>query len=326
MSFKMLRPKGLEDWESSVPTEIVEKAKQALKDNYYRFFSTSNFIGVGKNDLSVHIKRGCHYDMQHVLKSCRTVLATENATSRRSDLSKEVAQPFLKWFLYESPYGFIILNRDDFESCEDYGFVLAGDAPTTLVQCACIISRHFEEASILSFQEFNKLVERGIDGFIAYQICFNSNISSSVYKSENLATSVFVGYSGHRVTQSLSPEVLLNYYRGLVQRDFRKTYQQSPSIQGSSYLFVPQPSPGLYTDPKWWLHCLRETNSDFHNFLLEKENGNKSKDQVYRPPNPFTPKPLNQISPYKFTCLQAVTDVADYLQDFISKELAKDHE
>lgn len=329
------RPTGYEEWETSVPAEVVERAKKALVDNYSEFRSTANFIGVGLDDqkVSVRTSQYCHAQMSSIGKSCRVVLATENATSRRvshykSDawlgskygkFTKELVRPFLKWFLYQSPYGFFILNRDDFEHCENYGFVLAGDVATTLVQSACIVSRHFQEVTPRAFEEFNKLVDRGIDGFVAYQICFNSVLS--VFEKDCLLDKhVFGGYGSHRVSYPVVPEQMLNYYRGKVQNPYGETYQDSPTVSGSSRLFISEYT--IATGAVWMLQNYRKNNADFHNFLLEKE-GKMDKRQIYRPPNPFVKK-TNEISEHVFTYEQAVTVVADYIQEFITKELSTD--
>jgi len=317
MNFAMQRPKGLEDWQSSVAPEIVERAKKALKDNQHSFSSTSNFIGVGETDKNVSIRRSqaCHAAMTDIGVASRDVLATENG-QRRKPLTEEVAEPFLRWFINDSPYAFIILNRDDYESCRDLGFVIAGDAPTTLVQSACIISRHFYEVTTRAFQEFNKLVSRGIDGFIAYQLCFNSNISSASNNSD-FNSSLFYGGSAHRVSAAISPQTMLNYYRGEVQNDLGKTYKEKPSIYGSTKLFIRN---GSYPVGSGNLSTLRTMDLAFHNFLLEKEGKLVKKQEVYRPPNPFAPKPKSSNEKW-FTLQQAITVVADYCQDYVSSHL-----
>lgn len=316
--FQCKRPKQLEDWQSSVSSELVERAKKALVDNQHRFDRTANFIGLKEGDdkLSVQTEQSCHASMSSIGR--RDVLATENGFRRRLSgrLEKEEARPFLKWFLYDSPYGFIILNRDDLEFCEDYGFVLAGDAPTTLVQCACIISRHFYEVYPGAFLQFNALVERGIDGFIAYQICFNSNIST-LNRDFTLSSILFGPYGGHRVSESVTPGVMLNYYRGEVQNDLGGTYKERPSIYGSSALFI-----GDYTyGGTHGLARYRKNNTEFHNYLLEKE-GKLVKSEVYRPPNPFVKKATG-LGEHNFTCEQAVTVVADYCQQYLEEHLSK---
>lgn len=325
MNFAMQRPKGLEDWQSTVPPETVERAKKLLKEHQGSFCSTANFIGVGDSDAKHELWDGgsCHVNMRRVGVACRDVLATENGRFRRYaradyNLTAEQARPFLKWFLYESPYGFIILNRDDLESCEEYGFVLAGDAPTTLVQAACIVSRHFYEVRTIAFTTFNQMIERGIDGFIAYQICFNSVISCLDPKL-TLESANFGVQSIHRVTASLVPDQMLNYYRGEVQNPLGTTYKEAPSIYGSSDLFVKKDKLDPYS-VKHLLYKFRTNNSDFHNFMLEKE-GKLDKSAVYRPPNPFAPKPKG-IDEHTFTCQQAVTDVADYCQQYITEKLS----
>lgn len=316
--FPTKRPKSLENWTSKVSPKFVEKALKCLEEERPNFTGTANFIGVGTNHTDVRIGQSCHAAMQRLDE--RVVLATENGFKRKHSsiaLTKEQARPFLSWFLYDSPYGFIILNRDDIESCEDYGFVLAGDAPTTLVQSACIISRHFYECYPRSFVEFNKLVERGIDGFIAYQICFNSNISFASLNTD-FSRTPFSVVEGHRVTGTVNPEVMLNYYRGENQHTLGETYQSAPSIYGSSKLFIKK----MTYQGKYCLQRYRQNSEKFHNFLLENEGKLKPVSNVYRPPNPFVPDySQREADKYQFTLEQAVSCVADYCQDFIRENL-----
>ena len=311
MDFKMQRPKGLEDWVSSVSPETVALAQKVFEEGEEDFPSkgNTNFVGVSVTGDFDWVKgTACHAYMSSL--AYRDVIVTEN-TTKRAGKGLELCRPFLRWFLYDSPYGFIILNRDDLDWCENHGFVIAGDAPTTLVQCALIISRHFKECTNLAFETFNKLLARGIDGFIAYQICFNSNISGlSSYKGRH-----FEYLSGHRVSGAVSPSVALDYYEGEVQGDISRTYKDAPSIYGSSSLFVSSYTyNGSYALSNW-----RRNNKDFHNFLLEKE-GKLNPSEAYRPPNPFAPKPAD-YNEHKFTCEQAVTDVADYYQQYVKENL-----
>lgn len=312
MTFKMQRPKGLEDWQSSIPSETVERAKRLFAERKEQFRGTANFGAVGSSDKRADFlfNRGCHASMGSFPKSYRDVLVTENGRERQSNLTKEEARPFLQWFINDSPYAFIILNRDDPEYCENFGFVLAGDVSTRLVQSACIISRHFYEGSEGAFKEFNKLVERGIDGFIAYQICFNSNLFGYVARPSQ---TTFIGAGGHRVSEAVTPEVALNYYQGIVPNGLGATYQEAPTIHGSTALFIGN---YFYNGPHC-LHLYRENSLDFHNFLREKEGKNN---EVYRPPNPFVVQPRD-LTDKRFTCEQAVTVVADYYQNYIKENL-----
>ena len=323
--FPCKRPIGMEDWQSSVSSETVETAKKLFKDSQELFAGTANFMGVGeKGNYSSYWNRGCHASMGNPDSNCRDVLVTENGLSRRiksgygDGFSYEICRPFLKWFLYDSPYGFIILNRDDLDYCEQVGFVLAGDAPTTMVQSACIISRHFYEVALGSFLEFNKLVERGIDGFIAYQLCFNSNISLGYCNPQtkyDMSTRIFETYGGHRVSGCVNPDVMLHYYRGEVQGTIENSYKKAPSIYGSTRLFIPT---SLYPT-NYQLSIWRKSNKAFHEFLLEKE-GKLDRSGIYRPPNPFTQKAVEN-NEFKFTLEQALTHVADYIQQYIKEAL-----
>lgn len=317
MNFEVKRPKGLEDWVSSVPVETVELAKKLFKEKEDYFSGTTNFMGVsGEGNHRLFVQKSCHAEMSS--SPYREVLVTENATKRTSlKLDRknkfDLVRPFLQWFLYRSPYGFFILNRDDFDYCENHGFVIAGDISTKLVQSACIVSRHFRETADLSFEKFNDLVSRGIDEFIAYQICFNSNISHST----STKSKFFEYVAGHRVSGAVNPEQALNYYRGDVQNGLGDTYKQLPSIYGSTSLFIDN----YIYNGDYALCNYRKFSPQFHNYMLETEGKLNKEENIYRPPNPFAPPPPDAQYEKWFTCEQAITVVADYYQNYVKENL-----
>jgi hypothetical protein len=222
--------------------------------------------------------------------------------------------------LYESPYRFVILNRDNFEFCEEHGFVFAGDAPTTYVQANCILSRHFYEVPVASFEAFNAMVERGIDGLIAYNLAI-CNYGSAAGNIQSAA--LFRSYGGHRVHPAYKPEILVRMINGEVVRPLQGTYEEEPSIFGCTSLFVDQDAPSPYELPEdkaFALSEYRSVNTDFHNYLLKAEGKLEEKAEVYRPPNPFVKKPNNGVdATYRFTYQQAFTVVADYLQRYVEE-------
>lgn len=320
VSFPIQRPEALKDWKSSASPEIVQRAKDILAENYNTFGDTANFIGVGASTTSMYRHRQCHAAMTSVAKEDRAVLATENACSRRG-FSKEKYAPFLDWFINHSPFAFIILNRDDPESCEKYGFVLAGDAPSTYVQSACIISRHFYERSY-GLDMFNTLVGRGIDPLIAFNIVFCSN-AYSYFQEDAQKKDIFMSHSGHSAFPAFNPETLLNVVRGHAPNlDTLKTYLSHPSTKGTCKLFVDGSiDPYLYPhESRYSLETYRRKSPEFHNFMLERE-GKLGKAEVYRPPNPFAVKPAGGPDDKSFTIYQALTDVADYMQQYMEKHL-----
>jgi hypothetical protein len=315
------RPEALKDWVSTVPPELVKKAEEQLLYYEDEFDGTANFFGISNTgNVEVYTERQCHASMSRVDESYRVALATENGRDR-SGKDADLCRPFLKWMLYESPYHFIILNRDNFDFCEQHGFVFAGDAPTTYVQANCILSRHFYEVPKESFKAFNEMVERGIDGLIAYNIAFCSNLYAYA-RPEQRETYNFTGYHGHRVHPAFNPEILVNMIKGDLQQDFGKTYQEAPSIYGCTRLFVPNGNDPYYAGnhEDYALCKYRKKSTAFHNYMLrcEGRGGEEATAEVYRPPNPFAKKVPEKLE-HAFNIAQAITVVADYCQQYIEQ-------
>ncbi len=326
------RPEALKDWVSSVPADLVKTAEETLVKLEDGFRDTANFFGMSEGgNHKAEIGRACHNGMQYINKEFRTLLCTENGRKRprpyrlEDDKSAELCRPFLNWMLYESPYHFVILNRDNFDFCENHGFVIAGDAPTEYVQANCILSRHFYEVPGFAFEQFNEMVARGIDGLIAYNIAF-CNYGCSVWRVD--PTALFRSYGGHRVHPAFNPEILVRMVNGTPERELQGTYTEAPSIFGCTSLFVDEDQdPYEYPEKEAFsLQGYRKISQDFHNYMLKLEGKLEEKAEGYRPPNPFVKKPTESVdATHRFTYEQAFTVVADYMQKYL-EENAHRHE
>jgi hypothetical protein len=282
----------------------------ALRNEYPSFSYTANWL-YSTNDWKTYqrsIGRACHASLPHVdNEAYDTVIATENGYNRLVlGTLKDNYKPFLSWLLYDSPYGEFILNREDFDFCLDYGFVISGSLPQPLLMNICILSRHFYEVPVDSFKAFNKLTSDGIDPTICYSMLMNR------YGTDN--TDIWQSYGGHRVAPAYSPSVLKNIYNGVygdgVTLDSMKEVK---SLYGASNLF--------YNDQyNAFTHWAQE-NKDFRKALKESRGGPV---ETYRPPNPFV-KNLNAdsvIRPGQFTNKECVDFVIPYLDKLIRKEMS----
>jgi hypothetical protein len=165
------------------------------------------------------------------------------------------------------------------------------------------------------------MVERGIDGLIAYNIAFCSNLYAYT-RPEQRETYNFNGYHGHRVHPAFNPEILVNMINGNLQQDFGKTYQEAPSIYGCTRLFVSNGLDPYYSGnhEDFALCKYRKKSTAFHNYMLRCEGkGGTEAPEVYRPPNPFAKKAPATTHEHAFNIAQAITVVADYCQQYIEQ-------
>jgi len=174
----------------------MEAAKKFLSEKA-SFSETVNFAVIvdGGGTLS-HRGSGCHgrigsYDSRGLHKGSRCLVATENGWARSYHNSKtpvDVAEPFLRWFLYESFASRFILNKDDFEFCRDHGFIFSADMDCSLLINCLIVTRHFFEVPKEAFKLFTELSEV-VPGAVAYSLAFNTGLScGNGYSTTNIYT------------------------------------------------------------------------------------------------------------------------------------------
>ncbi len=288
--------------------EEIERAKAALKQEHQSFSSIANWLTSEDGFVSYepHRRRSCHAGLPRHPAACfKNLIATENGWARNSGKPKDFA-PFVSWFLYDSPYGEFILNRDDFDFCFNYGFILSGSLPQPLLMNICIISRHFYELDQKTFATFNSLTSKGFDPTLCYSMLFNA------YGS-HIPAAAYLPYGSHRAAISYSPLDLLNIYRGVYGCATTDTMQKVGSIYGASKLFRSDPVQSVLT----WV----KGNQEFRDALRASRGQEK---EVYRPPNPFKPvPPLYQrvMQDHEFTNEEAVDFVIPYLDTYLRKEM-----
>lgn len=298
-----------------------EPIKERLKASYSHFDGTANIVYYEARQLKTKTNMACHAQMNYFGKGerdnpYRHLMGTDNGSSRTHEVERDraIQRPFFDWFIKDSPFAEIILNRDDPEFCWDYGFVFSCLAPQPLVMNTLIVSRHFREVSLLSFETWNELVAQDVHPWLAYEACFNSGLSS-----RNTPTnSEFNGYGGHRMHSASGLVGLLRYFRGdwgLAQQD---SMLDKKSIYGASALFA---GGSLYTEAKY-----QEEIQE----ALAKHRGVEPDAALYKPPNPF--EVMRRANTYSRTIAKddytrfsygELSVVLPVLQEIIIKELAK---
>jgi hypothetical protein len=282
----------------------------ALRNEYPSFSYTANWL-YSKDDWKTYerkVAQACHAALTNMSdKAYDTVIATENGYNRLVlKPKKDNFKPFLSWFLYDSPYGEFILNREDFDFCLDYGFVISGSLPQPLLMNICIISRHFHEVPVASFKAFNELTEKGLDPTICYSMLMNR------YYVDN--TDIWQSYGGHRVAPAYHPDVLKNIYNGVYGADvYLESMKTHKTIYHASKLF----DNDQYDAFSHWAHG----DKDFQRALKESRG---EPVETYRPPNPFANNPNADrvIKPGQFTNKECVDFVIPYLDNLMRKEMS----
>lgn len=268
----------------SCPIEDSLAIQEVLKNRYSSFGGCANIVyyclSSEAYQKSTHL--ACHAILARLSrKEMGVALGTENAARRKLGGDYvDLTAPFLNWFLYESHYGQIIVNRHDLEFCRDYGFVMSTRVPAALLLNACIASRHFNECVPLAFERFNYLVlEKGIDPYLAYNYAFNSHLSSN-YGAAALDDK-WEPYTGHRVCNAPSLADAIHWYQGQPRRASSansETMLEYGSIYGCSDQFYDSREQSFGRE------------ADILKLLIEyRVKSESSAPTDYRPPNPFSP-------------------------------------
>lgn len=314
MPFQIKPPPELENFKDKSATKTAIKAAKAWLESlstgrypYYNCFACFSKKGEVKKESG-----DCHYGAPNLVRSTEGPSLLATCSGPRTKSSMEVFKPFLNWFLNDSPFSFLILNRDDPDFCLDHGFLLSIDAPRQYVHGACIITRHFREIPEKVFEKFNELTElQGIDPLIAYSVCFNSTYSS---RSPNKSLrDLFRDHTSHRLGRMFWINDFVNVVNGNPCKSIRISYKQDPSIKGCSVL---------------WRASARNTPRQIRDDrVLQSLLQGKKGVEKYTPPNPFSNKPIDSYYCEKqgfITIEKAFTVLVPYLQKEVEKALQKD--
>ena len=315
-------------FEPTATKEITKVAKEFLLKTE-DFNNTANFARVMVDgSIKENFGAQCHASIGINCTKVVSVVATE-ISNRSQHHSKKQREPFLRWFLYNSWFGRFILNREDFDFCQDYGIIVSADIPQPILQAIMIISRHFHECSTNSFTKFSDLVLKGVNGNIAYLFCFCSNLSTS----KNGINTIFFCYTGHRAFPVFQLESFKNFLKGDLGEtypdsfftDKKNNYSSFQSIYGVSKLFHTKKefdavrvgnhiSNSFGTNFKTIVHNLASSDKDFVE-VLSSYRKETTQGEQYKPPNPFsqTPKTPSPSQPYEVTYNELFDVVIPYI-------------
>lgn len=322
----------------------IDAAKDALRAEYINGHSTANSLmsADGWATYSKSFGMPCHKFVERVdpVYLRASVFATENGATRRSKLTnpynKNTLQPtrvkdteaFLSWFLYYSPYGEFVLNRDDYEFCRDYGFIYEPMIPHPIFMNMLITSRHFYEINIEVFQKFTELTTRAknpIEPTLAYSMLFCSLVSA--YNMASYENQLFMGYGGHRASWAYTPKAILNMYAGNpgghMKDALKEVMADQRTVYGAKTLFHTSEDPATNTFEAW-----AQLDTEFKAFLKKTREAGKNNDPtLYKPPNPFekpNPNGTRDAKPVggQFLFKELFEFVLDYLNERIRKDYA----
>lgn len=298
-----------------------------LEQSSPRFNKTANFCIVGTqtvgNGMEVvhenHIGRVCHRYIKDTTFNARSLVATECGW-KRAGHSVDLITPFFRWLTEESLYHKFIVWSDIYR-----GFVVSADVYAPLMQNIMIITRHFYEGSKLSFERFNKLVDLGVPGNIAYVFAFNSSLRSS---QENAK---FISACNHTVSHVFDLPSFQNFVDGELGPSFdaseERHYRNDTNYSGGYLLFwqvvSTVPSFNIYTYDPGLVSALM-TKEEFRNELAEYRKGKQV--AAYAAPNPFAPKSsvAPTLAPNEVTVGEAIEVVAPFLGKILCHNTRKE--
>lgn len=299
-------------FEPNCPPEVIEAAKNWFIAKKGSFKSTTNFAVFATDGFyNEYLKQICHRRIREDDLIDRCLVATEIGIHRRANevdrirgagsfensgsMTWDTALPFLNWFLYESYVGRFILNRDDVDFVKQYGILVSADIPAPILQNAMIISRHFLEAKEDSFIQFKKLLDNGVNGNIAYALCFNSTYS---IPGSKLNTTVRT-CTGHRAHPLWCLGAFRNFLVGelgdaspaIKKIEAGKTYRTDHDYSGGWRLFFNVNNDiGLFGTTTDYRHFIYDLVAlpEFREALSSRRKS-VGKEVMYHPPNPFKP-------------------------------------
>jgi hypothetical protein len=294
-------------FEPRYPPGVLDQAKEWLRNNREKFAATANFaIFNSQGEVEHRTNQVCHRSISISMLHDRCLVASEIGLRRRSlmkvpfsggsteypwELSWDVAEPFLRWFLYDSWMGRFIINRDDLEFVKEYGIIVSADCPAPLLQNTLIVSRHFWEVQPDSFHQFKKLVENGCNKTLAYLCCFcvgysfgGQNILSAVTSLSNHRAHVLPNLAGIR--RALSEEVGSGLFaqKGKYLNDPTLLYRSCTDYNGGLKIFTSDKDRIFDTESHFVgdLFKIAEFRS-----ALKDYRTNTLGLGMYHPPNPF---------------------------------------
>jgi hypothetical protein len=281
------------------------------------FFYATNFALIHNDDVFEYTNQPCHREIMGTGTSRRSLVATESGVSRRTtavgigDIG--LFQPFFDWFTTESFASQFILWSD-----VSVGFVVSADVYTPLLQNIMIMTRHFYEVHENAFKNFNKMVQAGVSGDIAYPIAFNSNASTS-----SPTNAKFQSMYSHRVTHLFDFDAFKNFVSGVVGKatpdinEPSRHYRTFKDYNGGRNIFWDKNVPTYHITTEAAIVSTLMSMSKFRDVLSEYRKGKTG--GFYKAPNPFAPTPQGFVapSPTEVSIEEAIDVVAPFLQSIL---------
>ena len=309
-------------FEPSFTKEELEAAKNFLLTKKKDFGIIANFARILKGgNVQDYSRSHCHARIGD--NSATDIVLVSTEISKRA-LGKSVTKGFLSWLLNDSPFGRFIVNRDDFEFCQDYGLIVSADIPQPILQAIMIISRHPHECSAQAFEKFDELVSKDINSNLAFIVCFCSTWSTSVKINH------IVGSKGaHRAFHILPLDDLKNFVSGELGGGYSDTYYNAKgnhyrhhqSIYGVYKLFAQRDRGTTWRHKgESFVYNLLTDDKKFKE-ILSNHRKSKVKSDVYKPPNPFEQKPLGstrQPQAHEVTYEELFEIVVPYVNELIT--------
>ncbi len=274
------------------PPEVVDRARQWLRDNRDDFCETANYCVFTKDNEYAYLDKGCHAGIGFPVHTDVECVATEICFRDNdwSEPSSDVVIRFLTWLVQKSFFSPFILNGDDLTFCREYGIIISSDIPSALLQNICIISRHFYECPHRVFEHFNELSSL-YGPEVAYSVAFNTPFSQ--YEdliNQNRSVRLVPNQAVHRASPTWkSVKEMNNFQKGEFNLDPNPAhfYRKFQTIMGGALYCVE----GEWDHNRTFATEVTQTK-DFLEFAKKFPNGMQEKPI----PNPFNiRKPEDQL-------------------------------
>ncbi len=280
---------------AEIPVEVpdeehIDTCKEWLKKNRENFAQCANFVIIdSEGNRRSKLHKACHREVAEWegILCVGTEIGIRRHLNRDENLSLDLFEPYLRWFLYESFFGRFILNRDDFEFCRDYGIVVSTGIPSNIFQAIMITSRNFWEFHPKVFEKFNELSEKGINKDLLFAMLMGSGRTTRGGTAYSMALgnekkSPVTWCYGHRafggpMSKATLDNILLHR---AIKRNLCKTFQKAPSLYKVRDLVKENED-----KPLPLLSMLEREFPKVHEAVMISRN--KGKPVMYRPPNPF---------------------------------------
>lgn len=285
----------------------VVTAEAWLEEVTPRVRYNANFLTVFVDGTVREItNRICHADLGNGIQTKRDCFAF--FTARYDDqgvLNNGYVSGYLDWLCSESFAAQFVLKRTR------NGVVVTADVPPELLQNIAIMTRHCRELPAVTFDLFNYVVSKGYSGDVAYPLTFNTSRQTNRLEDELLAP-VRCSGGGHRAWKLFTTAAYGRFVRGDFGLDPKATMARARATLygGAKLCGMEDRARDSITFNHVFLELVKD--ADFVD-ALRSFRAASTKTEGYKPPNPFSIRPVATPSANELSFNEAIEVALPYL-------------